>query len=128
VAQKTLTDPDSGRAAMHARGAAALERSRCGAPSPRGGAAGQSATRALGSFTPLLCRGRPRPADLPLTRRPVAEASLALHRAVVEGTSNRHLARAHQALRAKIQLLLAQLVNRYATAPSWRGGTASYWQ
>jgi DNA-binding FadR family transcriptional regulator len=46
----------------------------------------------------------------------VVEADLAFHRAVVEGTGNRHLARAYEALRAEIQLLLAQLVNRYATA------------
>jgi hypothetical protein len=35
----------------------------------------------------------------------------------VEGAGSRHLARARQALHAKIQLLLAPLVNRYATTP-----------
>jgi len=35
----------------------------------------------------------------------------------VEGAGSRHLARARQALRAKIQFLLAPLVNRCATAP-----------
>jgi DNA-binding FadR family transcriptional regulator len=64
----------------------------------------QPAARALGQLPHRVRAG----ADLgPLTRRPVAEANLALHRAVVEGTGNRHLARAHQALRVKIQLLLA---------------------
>jgi hypothetical protein len=46
----------------------------------------------------------------------------------VEGAGNRHIARARQALRANIQLLLAQLVNRYATAPELAGSSASYWQ
>ena len=50
-------------------------------------------------------------------RRSVVEADLAFHRAVVEGTGNRHLARAYEALRAEIQLLFTQLVNRYATVP-----------
>ena len=35
----------------------------------------------------------------------------------MEGTGSRHLARPRQALRVKIQLLLAPLVNRYATTP-----------
>jgi DNA-binding GntR family transcriptional regulator len=48
-------------------------------------------------------------------RRSVVEADLAFHRAIVEGTGNQRLARAHEALRAEIQLLLSQLVNHYAT-------------
>ena len=48
-------------------------------------------------------------------QRDVVAADLAFHCAVVAGTGNQRLARAHQALRAEIQLLLTQLVNRYAT-------------
>ncbi|MBV8723442.1 MAG: FCD domain-containing protein, partial [Candidatus Eremiobacteraeota bacterium] len=49
-------------------------------------------------------------------QRSVVAADLAFHCAVVEGTDNQHLARAYEALHSEIQLLLAQLVNRYATA------------
>lgn len=48
-------------------------------------------------------------------QRHVVEADLGFHSAVVAGTGNQRLTRAHQALRAEIQLLLSQLVNRYAT-------------
>lgn len=44
------------------------------------------------------------------------EADLAFHSAIVDGAGNRRLARAHEELRAEIRLLLAQLVNRYASA------------
>jgi DNA-binding GntR family transcriptional regulator len=43
------------------------------------------------------------------------EADLAFHSAVVDATGNRRLARAHEELRAETRLLLAQLVNRYAS-------------
>lgn len=42
------------------------------------------------------------------------EADLAFHRVVIEGIGTRRLARAHDALRAEIQIFLAQRVNRYA--------------
>jgi DNA-binding GntR family transcriptional regulator len=48
-------------------------------------------------------------------QRDVVEADLAFHSAIVEGTGNRRLARAHESLRAEMRLLLAQVVNRYAT-------------
>ncbi|HEX6521880.1 MAG TPA: GntR family transcriptional regulator [Streptosporangiaceae bacterium] len=49
-------------------------------------------------------------------QRSVVAADLAFHCAVIEGTGNQHLVRAYEALHSEIQLLLAQLVNRYATA------------
>jgi DNA-binding GntR family transcriptional regulator len=50
-------------------------------------------------------------------RHAVIEADLAFHRAMVEGAGNQRLARAHEGLGAETRLLLAQLVNGYATAP-----------
>jgi DNA-binding GntR family transcriptional regulator len=44
------------------------------------------------------------------------EADLAFHGAIVDATRNLRLARAHRELGAEMRLLLAQLVNRYATA------------
>ena len=90
---------------MHGDARTALERSRCGATSLRGGAASQP-PGPWGSFRAASAPG-PIWADLPLTPATGSEANLALHRAVVEGTGNRHLARAYQVLRVKIQLLLA---------------------
>jgi DNA-binding GntR family transcriptional regulator len=54
-------------------------------------------------------------------QRDVVEADLAFHSAIVEGTGNRRLARAHASLRAELRLLLAQLVNRYATTRELAG-------
>ena len=48
-------------------------------------------------------------------QRHVVEADLAFHCAVVAAAGNHRLTRAHQALRTEIQLLLSQLVNRYAS-------------
>jgi DNA-binding GntR family transcriptional regulator len=48
-------------------------------------------------------------------QRQVVEADLGFHSAIVAGTGNQRLIWAHQALRTELQLLLAQLVNRYAT-------------
>ena len=48
-------------------------------------------------------------------QRSVADADLAFHRAIIEAAGNRRLARAHEGLRAEMQLLLAQLAGGYAT-------------
>jgi DNA-binding GntR family transcriptional regulator len=48
-------------------------------------------------------------------RRLVVEADLAFHRAIVVGTGNARLARAHEDLQSEIRLCLAQLVQGYAT-------------
>jgi DNA-binding GntR family transcriptional regulator len=49
-------------------------------------------------------------------QRLVVAADLAFHRAIVAAAGNRRLAQAYANLEAEIQLCLAQLVNRYATA------------
>jgi DNA-binding GntR family transcriptional regulator len=46
----------------------------------------------------------------------VVEADFAFHRAIIDGTGNRRLARAHEQLFAEMRLCLAQLVNRYASS------------
>ena len=48
-------------------------------------------------------------------QRSVVDADLAFHRAIIEAAGNRRLARAHEDLRAEMQLLLAQLASGYAT-------------
>ncbi|MDX6533751.1 MAG: hypothetical protein QOJ13_3231 [Gaiellales bacterium] len=48
-------------------------------------------------------------------QKDVVEADFDFHRAIVEGTGNRRLARAHEQLFAEMRLCLAQLVNRYAS-------------
>jgi DNA-binding GntR family transcriptional regulator len=53
--------------------------------------------------------------------RAVVDADLAFHRAIVASAGNRRLAEAHEGLRAEIQLVLAQLVNGYATAQEMAG-------
>lgn len=53
--------------------------------------------------------------DAHSSQRDFVEADLAFHSAIVEGAGNRRLARAHESLRAEVRLLLAQLVNRYAS-------------
>ncbi|HKA67944.1 MAG TPA: GntR family transcriptional regulator [Actinomycetes bacterium] len=53
--------------------------------------------------------------DAQSAQRDFVEADLAFHSAIVEGAGNDRLARVHESLRAEIRLLLAQLVNRYAS-------------
>jgi len=48
-------------------------------------------------------------------QRDFVEADLAFHSAIVEAAGNWRLSRAHESLQAEIRLLLAQLVNRYAS-------------
>ncbi len=48
-------------------------------------------------------------------RRPVVEADLAFHRAIVVAAGNSRLARAHRDLEVELRLCLAQLVHGYAT-------------
>jgi DNA-binding GntR family transcriptional regulator len=64
------------------------------------------AARAVGLLSTL---------DAQSSQRDFVEADLAFHSAIVDGAGNRRLARAHESLRAEIRLLLAQLVNRYAS-------------
>jgi DNA-binding GntR family transcriptional regulator len=48
-------------------------------------------------------------------QKEVVEADFNFHRAIVEGTGNQRLARAHAQLFGEMRLCLAQLVNRYAS-------------
>ncbi len=71
-------------------------------------------------------RGRPGPADSRWPRRPVAEADLARHHAPGQGTGNRHVARARQALACQDLLLPAPAGQPLRHRPELAGSTASY--